>query len=156
MAIKITPKFSANDIAKWSAEVRARVINTMLSRLQFVGEDFVVNARSINTYMDQTNNLRSSIGYVVSYNGNILSQNFEVSGKGTGSGEKGVQEAQKLAKDIADNYPTGFVLVCVAGMDYAAAVESRGYDVITNSSITAVSDLRQAMRDLKAKINRTP
>jgi hypothetical protein len=127
MAIKITPKFSANDIAKWSAEVRARVINAMLSRLQFVGEDFVVNARSINTYMDQTGNLRSSIGYIVVYNGNILSQGFDAAGRGTESGQKGVQEAQKLAKDIADEYPTGFVLVCVAGMDYAAAVESRGY-----------------------------
>jgi hypothetical protein len=154
MAIKIKPKFSATDIAKWTIEVRAKVINAMLSRLQFVGESFVVNARSIDTYRDQTNNLRSSIGYVVVYNGNILSQGFEAAGRGTGSGEEGVQKARKLAQDIADDYPQGFVLVCVAGMEYAASVESKGFDVITNSSMTAVTDLRDAMRELKDKISR--
>lgn len=156
MAVTIRPKFNAKDIAKWSAEVKARVINAILSRLQFVGESFIVDARNTNTYMDQTGNLRSSIGYLISYNGNILSQNFEATDRGKESGEKGVQEAQRLAKDIADDYPEGFVLVCVAGMDYAATVESRGYDVITNSSITAIADLRQAMIDLRQRINRIP
>lgn len=154
MAITIKPKFSATDIAKWSAEVRARVINAMLSRLQFVGESFIVNARNTNTYQDQTGNLRSSIGYLVSYNGSILGRNFEATGRGTTSGAEGVNKAQQLAQEIADGYPQGFVLVCVAGMDYAASVESKGYDVITNSSTTAVTDLRQAMRELKDKMNR--
>lgn len=154
MAIKIKPKFSATDIAKWSADVRAKVINAMLSRLQYVGETFIVNARNTNTYQDQTGNLRSSIGYLVSYNGSILGRNFEAAGRGSTSGAEGVSKAQQLAQDIADNYPQGFVLVCVAGMDYAAAVESKGFDVITNSSTTAVTDLRQAMRELKDKISR--
>lgn len=156
MAVTIRPKFNAKDIAKWSAEVRARVINAMLSRLSFVGESFIVNARNTDTYMDQTGNLRSSIGYLVAYNGNIMGQNFEAkpNGNGTESGEAGVRAAQELAKDIADDYPNGFVLVCVAGMAYAAAVEAKGFDVITNSSITAVADLKQAMRELKSKIHR--
>jgi hypothetical protein len=154
MAIKIKPKFSATDIAKWAIDVRAKVINAMLSRLQFVGESFIVNARNTNTYKDQTGNLRSSIGYLVSYNGSILGRNFEAAGRGTTSGVEGMSKAQQLAQDIADDYPQGFVLVCVAGMEYAASVESRGFDVITNSSMEAVSDLRDAMRDLKDKISR--
>lgn len=154
MAIKIKPKFSATDIAKWAVDVRARIINAMLSRLQFVGESFIVNARNTNTYHDQTSNLRSSIGYLISYNGSILGQNFEAAGRGTTSGAEGVSKAQQLAQDIADEYPQGFVLVCVAGMEYAASVEKNGYDVITNSSMEAVTDLRQAMRELKDKISR--
>ena len=35
---------------------------------------------------------------------------------------------------MALDYPKGMVLIGVAGMGYAAAVESRGYDVITGSA----------------------
>ena len=39
-------------------------------------------------------------------------------------------------------------------MDYAAAVEAKGYDVITNSSIEAIKDLKQAVKEIKAKIDK--
>jgi len=42
--------------------------------------------------------------------------------------------AMNVLDDIAAQYPTGMILVVVAGMEYAAAVESKGYDVITGSS----------------------
>jgi hypothetical protein len=43
-------------------------------------------------------------------------------------------------------------LIVVAGMDYAAAVESRGKDVLTASSIKAKNELKQAIKDLKRKV----
>jgi hypothetical protein len=171
MAVIIRPTFNASQIAKMIADKRLAIQNAILSRLQFAGEEFVVNARNTDTYHDQTGNLRSSIGYVVYHNGQLLSDNFQAVGarkrygtsnhnavqKKYGTGTKtdeGVMKARELADEVAAEHPQGFVLVCVAGMEYAASVEARGYDVITTSSISAVKDLKQAMRDLKSKINR--
>lgn len=99
---------------------------------QYVGETFINNARASVTKTiyeripdrkpwELTGNLRNSIGYAASSEGNV-------SGK-HGEGIGGV-EAKKLAEDgINDDS-----LVLVAGMNYAQAVESRGYDVISNSA----------------------
>ena len=148
MAVIIRPKFNATQIAKMMAGKRIAIHNAIQQRLQFIGETFVVNARNTNTYMDQTGNLRSSIGYVVYHNGQLLSDDFP------GDKPEGVAKARELATDVAADHPTGFVLVCVAGMDYAASVEAKGYDVITNSTLETVQDLKNMVKDLKSKIAR--
>jgi hypothetical protein len=150
MAVTIRPKFNAAQIAKFLAGKRIAIYNAIVSRLKFVGESFVTKARNSDTYKDQTGNLRSSIGYVIYYNGQHLESDFP------GAQSEGVTKARELADEVAADFPHGFVLICVAGMDYASAVEARGYDVITNSSLEAIDDLRQAMREIKDKINRTP
>ena len=125
-----------------------RIFSAIELRLQYIGEKFVVAARNTNTYKDQTGNLRSSIGYIVAYNGNIEQSQFD------GSTTEGVAKSQELAQEVLNDHPLGFVMICVAGMDYAASVEAKGFDVITNSSLIAVIDLRKMMRDLKQKIDR--
>lgn len=148
MAVLIKPKFNAAQIAKMMEPRKQRIYAAIISRLKFIGEQFVTNARNTDTYQDQTGNLRSSIGYVLYRDGQLLNADFP------GSNGEGVAKGMALADEVAADHPTGFVLVGVAGMQYAAAVESRGYDVISNSSITAVSDLSRAMKDLKSKVNR--
>lgn len=105
----------------------------MIEVLQYEGEAFVNRARTNNTYWDETGNLRSSIGYVIVFNGIVVDQNFKLSGSGSDK-ETGKLEAMNLASDLAGKYNRGWVLIGIAGMDYAAAVESRGFDVITNSA----------------------
>lgn len=105
----------------------------MIEVLQYEGEAFVNRARMNNTYWDETGNLRSSIGYAIVFNGIVVHQNFKLSGSG-GDRETGKLEAMDLASDLAEEYNRGWVLIGIAGMDYAAAVESRGFDVITNSA----------------------
>lgn len=48
----------------------------------------------------------------------------------------------------------GFVLACLAAMDYASYVESKGRDVITGSSQLAADELKRAMDNLQEKINK--
>ncbi len=104
-----------------------------LKVLQYAGENFVNNARSNDTYNDQTGNLRSSIGYIILNNGRVVHQNFKLSRSGDDR-ESGKVEAMNYASELASKYPQGWVLIGFAGMNYAAAVESRGYDVITDAA----------------------
>jgi hypothetical protein len=143
--IKITPKFSTDDIKKMLVQRKQAILDAITQRLQFVGEQFVIDARNSGSYKDRTGNLRGSIGYVILYNGAQLTGNFD----GT---VDGVVFAKKAIADIKEKYPTGFVLIGVAGMDYAAAVEAKGYDVISSSSIKATEELKKALQKLNEKI----
>lgn len=107
-----------------------------LAKLQYIGEEFVNNARLVDTYMDQTGNLRSSIGYVILHDGKIVSMNFKRA-SGSLDGETGRLQGMEFAAEVGREHPDGWVLIGVAGMDYAAAVEAKGYDVITGSTPTA-------------------
>ena len=62
--------------------------------------------------------------------GKIIQQNI------TGAKQPGQASAMKFAELISQEYSKGLVLVGFAGMNYAAAVESKNYDVITGSAPT--------------------
>jgi hypothetical protein len=95
-----------------------------------IGEEFVNNARQNGEYTDRTGNLRSSIGYILLRDGVIINQNI------VGKTTEGRRIAAQLANEFKNMYNTGLVLVGFAGMEYAAAVESKGYDVISGSAPT--------------------
>jgi len=103
--------------------------------LNFIGIQFVNKARSIRTYQDRTGRLRGSIGYTVFKNGAAINQNY--------LGEAAEQGAS-LAESVAVKF-TGYALVVVAGMNYAAYVEARGFDVISGSA----PESQQIAKELK-------
>jgi hypothetical protein len=158
--IRLEKHFNDDDLKGMIRERVERIEKAVLSRLQFIGEHFVRNARSNDTYRDRTGNLRSSIGYVVLRNGEQIVENFQsfppknpkAAGSKVTGNLPGAQVARGFINEVKQNYPKGLVLIGVAGMDYAAAVESRGYDVITSSSFQAESDLKKAIAALKGKI----
>lgn len=147
MAVKIVPKFNRADIRRMLEERRKRIADAILMMLQRIGEQFVANARNRGKYKDRTGNLRSSVGYVILYNGEQYTENFQQL-----KGKEGVQRAREVIEELKGNYPRGFVLICIAGMDYAAAVESKGYDVITASSTIAENALRKAVKQIQTKM----
>ena len=118
----------------------------MIEALQYAGEEFVTKARTTGNYTDDTGNLRSSIGYVILKDGEVIDQNFQVAGEGS-DGQTGKVKAMDFVNEISGDYPDGLVLIGVAGMSYAAAVESKGYDVITGSAPTD-----EEMKDLLSSI----
>ena len=156
MSVKIVPKFTKADIRKMLEARKQLILDKITERLQKIGETFVTNAKNNGTmflgpfltsgYKDHTGNLRSSIGYVILYNGAQLNSKIE------GEAE-GVRFAKKAIADISLKYPSGFVLIGVAGMDYAAAVESKGFDVISNSATIAAIELRNAMKRFQQSLN---
>lgn len=93
------------------------------------------NTYSEQLYTDRTNNLRSSIGFVIYKDGELVSSYFTQSGTGNeGDGSSGTKIGLQEAEEEAKSYNSkGYVCVLVAGMNYARAVESKGYDVISGS-----------------------
>lgn len=142
----IVPVFSAADI---KAQVESRISKirlAVINRLKFTGESFVKNARENANFKDRTGNLRASIGYAILDNGQPVEQNF--------SGGVGGANGLKVALEVAEEFPAGLVLIVVAGMEYAAAVESRNYDVITSSSLLADDELTKGIKELSTKISK--
>lgn len=142
----LRPLFNMNQVEGYIRDRAGLIKQAIINRLKFVGEKFIVNARSNDTYKDQTGNLRSSIGYVILDDGDQIEESFP------GDKSEGVRQGKATAESAKENFPTGLVLIGIAGMGYAAAVESRGLDVITASSITAENDLKKALSELKSKL----
>jgi len=155
MALIIRPKFTREQLTALVKGKLQRFNDAVLLRFIRIGEEFVNNARNNHTYTDRTGNLTSSIGYVLLKDGVQVHDNFlnhpgpELT---TDQPLHGQETGRAIAADLATKYPTGLVLICVAGMDYAAAVESKGFDVITSSAITAKDDLPRQLNNLISKV----
>lgn len=137
--------FTESDIDNMFRERVAIIERLIIDRLIYVGESFVNAARSSGDYTDQTGNLRSSIGYIIMYDGTVINKNFQQANKGSDK-QSGVNEGQKYINELKKLYKKGYVLIVVAGMNYAAAVESKGKDVLTGSSIKAKEQLKKALK----------
>ena len=153
MAIKgqsLFPMFTMAQVFKRIEAFKADANDRMVASLAYVGET-VVNAARENeavSYKNQTGNLRSSIGYTITYDGAILFDNIKPArsddgGKGTSTAHDWVQENAKIIHE-----PNKFVLTVFAGMEYAAAVEFHKYDVISGSTLQAP----QLIKEFKDKL----
>lgn len=136
------PKFTKADIRKHIEQRVERYQQALINRLSYVGETFVRNARLNHTYMDQTGNLTASIGFMVLHNGEAENESAV-----------GPQKASNFADELKAKFTNGYVLVVYAGMEYAAAVESRGKDVLTASSIEAKTQLEEMLDQFQSKMN---
>jgi hypothetical protein len=151
MKLKLTPMFTEADIQKQMDEFADRVFRVTKNELMQVGLQFVRDSRLKSKpeggFDDQTGNLRSSIGFILMYDGNIIHEDFELSDKGT---EKiqGLTAGRGMADDISKEYPKGWAIITVAGMEYASWVEAKSYDVITGSTLGAEAKLEKAMSNV--------
>lgn len=129
----LNPLFSIAGVQQhaeaWQKTQEGKIYNALCD----VGERFVNDARDNGEYEDQTGNLRASIGYAVLENGSVRKDGISDLG-----------ESRELVESVTDD---GFVLIGVAGMEYAAAVESKGYDVITGS-VPAAEELLSEYKDI--------
>lgn len=129
----LAPLFRIKSIEKLFEDAISDVDKKALETLKYMGEKFVNDARVKGNYNDRTGNLRSSIGYIIISNGQILDRNFETSEKGSDRAT-GKREAEDFANEMALRNPKGLLLIGVAGMEYAVYVERRHHlDVISGS-----------------------
>lgn len=125
------PLWTERDIERWFDYHLDRAEEKIYLLLQRAGEEFVKIARKKGAYKDQTGNLRSSIGYVIARDGEVLTENFELAEKGSEK-SPGMREAKRLTSDLIGLHTNGWVLVGVAAMPYAAAVEAiHNLDVVS-------------------------
>lgn len=142
---RLTP---AAEIDRYVAGRVEAIKQALVYNLCAVGEQVLNAARNTNSYKDQTGNLRSSIGYVVSVDGEIVQMSsFEVVKDGSQGAKGGKEYALQLIKD----FPQGIVLIVVAGMNYASYVSAKGYDVLDSSELLADKLVPQMLAKLGFK-----
>jgi len=107
----------------------------ILKKLSYIGESALIEARSNGDYMDQTGNLRSSVGYVILNDGKVVSMSSFDSVKATAT--SGKSKGKEAIDSLRSQYSRGYVLLVVAGMDYAVYVEALGRNVLSSSKLMA-------------------
>lgn len=123
--------------------LRKRVLQRSLL---VVAEQITNAARSTNSYKDRTGNLRSSVGAIVVQDGKIVGQRgFEKVRPDVNGDKEGMSYAELLAK----NYPTGTVIIAVAGKEYASYVADKGYDVLASAELLAEKLVPEMLNELK-------
>jgi len=141
----LNPLFTINAIGaqvdRWAHEKEMEIYH----ELGRIGETFANAARDNHTYKDDTGALTGSIGYAVLKDGEVKDRNLKGS-------EDGKNAAKAIIQELALEYNKGWVLIGFAGMEYAAAVESKGYDVITGSAPVAEELIRTFEKELGANI----
>lgn len=125
-----------------------------IARLQKLGEMCLIEARNNKGYMMQTGALLSSTGYTIFVDGIALHSQFDAaSGAESNAAQNGIKAGQALAEKVGKN-TKGVTLVVVAGMNYAAYVEAKGYNVLSSAEHLAQRELPRMLEKLGQTINK--
>ena len=151
MGIRMTTKLSeVHDMLMREAERVERLTIRALSKL---GEQCVTKIRDRagdKSWYDQTGNLRSSVGYVIAHNKNIIQYSTF---NQVNQGSEGVKTGKDLAKELAKRYSNNYVLIVVAGMNYAEFVEAMdNKDVLASTELWAREQVPLMIEKLKRQI----
>ncbi len=123
-----------SEVEAYLDEQIERIEQLIIYNLSYVGEQCLTEARSTNSYKDQTGNLRSSIGYIIVKDGRVIRQSdFAV----VRTGSQGKSEGEQFARSLANKFSDGIVLIVVAGMNYASYVSAKGYNVLDSAELLA-------------------
>ncbi|WP_288896887.1 hypothetical protein [uncultured Capnocytophaga sp.] len=106
-------------------KIKEKYINEATNKFIEVGERCIIEARDNGAYTDRTGNLRNSVGYVVLLN-SVEKSKSNISALN-----------QKLIEELKSKYPKDLVLIVVAGMNYAAYVEAKGFNVLSSAELIA-------------------
>lgn len=153
MAIKCKTEMS--EIQEYIKSSIERIDKVVIRNLQRLGEEAVIYARNrtgAESWYDQTGNLRSSIGYVIAKDGGIVRRGgFSQILDGT----EGPSEGKQFAKEMAEAYPGKYVLIVVAGMNYASYVEEmENKDVLASSSLYVERELPKMIKRIDEQIGK--
>lgn len=152
MAIK--PNFTKDDVRKRFDAFLNEIEKKQIARLQRLGEMCLVEARTNKGYMMQTGALLSSTGYEVFVDGVAIHSKFDAaSGAESNAAETGIKSGQSIAETIGKG-TKGIALVVVAGMNYAAYVEAKGYNVLSSAEHLAERELPRMLEKLISNIKR--
>lgn len=141
-------------------EFSDRIEQAYIDRFADAGEQACADAVANGNYQNITGNLRSSIGYMIGYDGKVIREGgfHKVQGRGEnmehvmfttkdgkdvdfwakgkfGDGSDGSKRGREIARRIIMG-TSGYSYVLVVGMEYASYVSSRGYNVWDSAQLT--------------------
>lgn len=147
MSVSLDIDVLMGEIGSYIEEQVKQNISLFIEAFRRIGEECInvarVKVKALpRDYQDQTGNLRSSIGYAILDDGELVDAPKIV--PVTKEGREGEGEALKYIDTLRKTYPEGLVLLVVAGMDYAAYVQAKGYDVLTSAELR-MEELKERM-----------
>ena len=151
MGIRMTTKLSeVHDMLMREAERVERLTIRALSKLGAQCVTKIRDRAGDKSWYDQTGNLRSSVGYVIAHNKNIIQYSTF---NQVNQGSEGVKTGKDLAKELAKRYSNNYVLIVVAGMNYAEFVEAMdNKDVLASTELWAREQVPLMLEKLKRQI----
>ena len=125
-----------------------RIEKALIYQLEYMVAELSNHAKLNAGYQDQSSNLKSSIGGVVLKNG------IPVSYKGfEGAGDSGPDTGKAFLDTLISQAGSGYVLILVAGMEYATYVENYyGLNVLKKSELRMRTELPKELNRLMAKL----
>lgn len=151
MGIRMTSKL--DEIHKILMKEAERADRLTIRALSYLGEQCVIRVRDRGgdkSWYDQSGNLRSSVGYVIAHNGSIIQYSDFNQVK---QGSEGVKVGKDLAEELARRYSNDYVLVIVAGMNYAEYVEAMdNKDVLASTELWSIDQVPKMLEKLKRQI----
>lgn len=150
MAIKAN--FTQADIRRRLDVFLDEIERQQIEILQELGERCLTEARENRGYMDQSGALNSSTGYQVFVDGVAVHTKFEKASGGSDESAKakGVKAGQELSEQVGRE-TKGVALVVVAGMNYAAYVETKK-NVLASAERLAKRELPKMLEQLVGNI----
>ena len=150
----IKANFTPEDVRKRFDAFLTEIEKKQIVRLKQLGEMCLINARNNKGYMMQTGALLSSTGYQVFVDGvAVHSQFYASSWAESGAAATGMKGGQSIAERVGKE-TKGVALVVVAGMNYAAYVEAKGYNVLSSAEHLAERELPRMLEKLITNIKR--
>lgn len=116
-----------------------------------IGEGAITHAKDHKGYKDRTANLKNSISYVLYKDGQPISQTEgkipkpEEDPNGQSQVSENMNRFANLQGVIA---PKGYTLIVVAGMNYGAYVQAKGYNVLYLTERWTHNQIKQIIRDV--------
>ena len=143
---QLTPKEQIDAaVAKRVEHMRQAIIYNLKVVAEKVLNRGRITGEKGRDFTDQTGNLRSSIGYVIVVDGEIV---MESSFETVKDGAEGARQGRAFAHRIAQQYPQGIALIVVAGKNYAKYVSARGFDVLDSAELLAQQLVPQMLKQL--------
>lgn len=145
MALKLQNKAR---LTKYLANQKVLIEQALLFNLEVLVAQLQNHAKSSAGYKDQTSNLKGSIGGVVLKNGKPISY------KGFDSdGNVGNSTGKQFIDSLISNNTSGYVIIVVAGMEYATYVEDvHQKNVLKKTELKMRRDLPKLLNKLKATL----
>lgn len=145
MGIKVENK---KEIQKYIKDYAKRIESVLIREMEIVVAKLENHAKDNAGYNDITGNLKNSIGGVV------LKDGIAVQYSGFGGGEGG-EVGESFINSLISSYGSGFVIIIVAGMDYATYVENvHQLNVLKKSELLLPSEMEKMFNRIEKALNK--
>lgn len=136
-----------DEISKYLKQQVLLIEKELVYRLEYLVADLQNHAKTSAEYIDQTSNLKGSIG------GCVLKDGKPISYKGfNGGGELGSKTGLEYLNSLISEQGSGYVILVVAGMNYASYVENyHNKNVLKKSELKMNRDLPEVFEKIKRR-----